>query len=84
MFYRKVITALREWAAEQERKPLVLKGARQAGKTTAVDIFSKDFDHNLNIKWDLSSGFVIFFTGISNWITCYNGRECKFMLKKIA
>jgi len=84
MFYRKVITALREWAAEQDRKPLVLKGARQVGKTTAVDIFSKDFDHNLNIKWNLSSGFVNFFYRYINWITFYNGLACKFMLKKIA
>jgi len=28
----------------EHRKPLILRGARQVGKTTAVEMFSKDFD----------------------------------------
>jgi len=44
MFSRKVITQLREWATSAHRKPLVLRGARQVGKTTAVDMFSEEFD----------------------------------------
>jgi hypothetical protein len=43
MFYRNVITALREWAAEQERKPLILKGARQVGKNHCGGYFFKGF-----------------------------------------
>jgi len=45
MFSRKIITELRNWAATDHRKPLILRGARQVGKTTAVEMFSKDFDH---------------------------------------
>ena len=33
---RKVTAALEAWAAEQGKKPLVLFGARQTGKTTSV------------------------------------------------
>ena len=31
--YRKVLTELMEWRISSRRKPLVLKGARQVGKT---------------------------------------------------
>jgi len=50
MLYRKVIDALVQWAADTERKPLILRGARQVGKTTAVDIFSKQFDHYISLN----------------------------------
>ena len=33
---RKVTAALEAWAAERNKKPLVLFGARQTGKTTSV------------------------------------------------
>jgi predicted AAA+ superfamily ATPase len=60
MFYRKVVTTLREWAAGPDRKPLILKGARQVGKTTAVDIFSKDFDHYISLNLDIEEDAEIF------------------------
>lgn len=44
MFTRKAIQYLREWAEKEERKPLVLRGARQVGKTTLVKLFAKEFD----------------------------------------
>jgi len=44
MFSRKAIAQLTSWSASEYRKPLVLRGARQVGKTTAVEIFSKEFD----------------------------------------
>lgn len=44
MFERIAIRYLRSWAAKEERKPLVLRGARQVGKTTLVELFAKDFD----------------------------------------
>jgi len=37
MLYRKVITELRNWAATDHRKPLILRGARQVGKTTILE-----------------------------------------------
>lgn len=44
MFNRDIIKELSKWAAKRNRKPLVLRGARQVGKTTAVRMFSKEFD----------------------------------------
>lgn len=60
MLYRKVINTLRDWAAEEERKPLILKGARQVGKTTAVDIFSKYFDHYISFNLEKEEDAEIF------------------------
>ncbi len=44
MFSRNAINHLRQWANKEERKPLVLRGARQVGKTTLVKLFAKEFD----------------------------------------
>ncbi len=44
MFSRNAINYLRQWANKEERKPLVLRGARQVGKTTLVELFAKEFD----------------------------------------
>lgn len=52
MIYRNLITYLRNWAKDNDRKPLVLRGARQVGKTTLVNEFSKDFDVFLKLNLD--------------------------------
>lgn len=44
MIKRNIIENLQKWAAKKTRKPLVIRGARQVGKTTAVREFSKEFD----------------------------------------
>ena len=44
MFERIAIRYLRSWATKEERKPLVLRGARQVVKTTLVELFAQDFD----------------------------------------
>ncbi len=45
MFQRNALIQLRIWAAKSNRKPLVLRGARQVGKTTLVNEFGKEFDN---------------------------------------
>jgi len=47
MFSRKIIHYLIEWKNKKGRKPLVLRGARQVGKTTAVLMFGKKSFKNL-------------------------------------
>ncbi len=37
---RKIDTYLKEWKANPERKPLIVKGARQVGKTHSIEAFS--------------------------------------------
>ena len=55
MFNRNILSELRAWAAliPEQRKPLVLRGARQVGKTTAVDLFAKEFDQYIKLNLDL-------------------------------
>jgi len=42
MFRRNIAAILLEWKNKQGRKPLVIRGARQVGKTSAVQQFGKD------------------------------------------
>lgn len=44
MFQRMALKALHQWGEKENRKPLVLRGARQVGKTTLVKLFSQNFD----------------------------------------
>ena len=41
--YRKAFENLKEWKSSSQRKPLVLKGARQVGKTWLMKEFGKQF-----------------------------------------
>lgn len=50
MFNRNNLLQLRIWAKESDRKPLVLRGARQTGKTSLVNIFSKEFDQYIYLN----------------------------------
>jgi len=50
MFYRRIISSLRKWADSPNRKPLVLRGARQVGKTTIIEEFAKEFDTFLSLN----------------------------------
>jgi len=47
---RAVDGALTEWALEVERRPLVLRGARQTGKTSAVRRLGESFDAFLELN----------------------------------
>ncbi len=41
MMYRKVMAFLEEWKEKEHRKPLILQGARQVGKTYSVLEFGR-------------------------------------------
>ena len=60
MFYRKTILQLRSWAENPKHKPLVLRGARQVGKTTMVELFAKDFDTFLHLNLERKADRNIF------------------------
>ena len=47
MFNRKVLKDMKAWKADVHHKPLILRGARQVGKTTVVNEFGKSFDNYL-------------------------------------
>jgi uncharacterized protein len=44
-FQRDIHKALADWSTKSNRKPLVLRGARQVGKTTSVKMFGAQFNH---------------------------------------
>jgi len=50
MFVRIIEKELEKWALNPYRKPLVLRGARQVGKTTVVNKFGEQFDNYLYIN----------------------------------
>jgi hypothetical protein len=52
MFSRTILSNLNAWRNDLHRKPLILRGARQVGKTTVVDEFGKTFDHYIKLNLD--------------------------------
>lgn len=50
MINRILLQRLAEWKDNKDRKPLVLRGARQVGKTTLVKIFSVQFDQFIHVN----------------------------------
>lgn len=55
MIHRQLIDNLNEWSKHDNRKPLVLRGARQVGKTTLVDEFSKQYDCYIKLNLEQSA-----------------------------
>lgn len=49
---RNIDTELAQWTREIEGKPLLIRGARQVGKSTAIRELSKKFDHFLEINFE--------------------------------
>lgn len=55
---RKIDHFLMEWKAETDRKPLLLRGARQVGKTSAIKNFSSNFKYFLSVNFDERRDYV--------------------------
>jgi predicted AAA+ superfamily ATPase len=53
MFTRTILPEFEKWAKKKGRKPLVLRGARQVGKTTAVNQFAKNFEQYIYLNLEL-------------------------------
>ena len=53
MIYRKIFRDLKQWKDSSNRKPLLLKGARQIGKSWAMEHFGKDnFEFTAKFDFD--------------------------------
>jgi hypothetical protein len=50
MFKRDILRRLGDWKNKPDRKPLILRGARQVGKTTAVELFSAAYDQFISLN----------------------------------
>ncbi len=53
MFHRDIIFKLDEWRKKSNRKPLIIRGARQVGKTTVVKKFGVNFDQFIYLNLEL-------------------------------
>jgi len=60
MFIRHYINDLRNWRNNPNRKPLVLRGARQVGKTTLVKQFAAEFEHYIYLNLEKKTHKAIF------------------------
>ena len=55
---RKIDSYLAEWKANENRKPLIIKGSRQIGKTESVKKFAKEnYDSVIEINFVLSEKY---------------------------
>lgn len=54
---------LKTWKSKQNRKPLVIRGARQVGKTYLVRLFAREyFDHLVEINFERNPEIASLFT----------------------
>lgn len=53
MFQRELLHNLKLWASKDNRKPLVIRGARQVGKTTLIHEFSQQFEQYIYLNLEL-------------------------------
>jgi predicted AAA+ superfamily ATPase len=60
MFERDLVKQLREWASRDKHKPLILRGARQVGKTTLIHQFGEEFDDYLYLNLERESDAALF------------------------
>jgi len=50
---RSILTKLLEWKNSSRRKPLIIRGARQVGKTTVVKEFSNTFKYRIHLNLEI-------------------------------
>ena len=60
MIHRKALKFLSEWKESKNRKPLVIRGARQVGKTTLIEEFAKKYDVFLDLNLEKSADCKLF------------------------
>ena len=67
MFDRKIISQLKNWNSKEDRKPLMILGARQVGKTSVLKRFGKEcFDHCAYFSLDEEEGVCDIFRKTKN------------------
>ena len=58
---RIIDTYLSEWASRSAHKPLLIRGARQVGKSTAVRHLGERFESYVEINFERQSSFMALF-----------------------
>lgn len=64
MYYERIIDKyLSDWAAKEDHKPLLLRGARQVGKSTAIRHLGETFRNYVEINFERHPEYKILFDG---------------------
>ncbi|HNR74453.1 MAG TPA: AAA family ATPase [Cyclobacteriaceae bacterium] len=53
MFHRDILKELEKWAKSKKKKPLVIRGARQVGKTTVINQFATRFEQYIYLNLEV-------------------------------
>lgn len=84
MLERKIIKTLLEWKNEEKKPCLLIRGARQVGKTFIIDKFAKEFYQNyIYINFELSPEYKSIFDGNLDIRTLMMKLEVSFPDKEI-
>jgi hypothetical protein len=90
---RTILSTIKDWKTEMNRKVLLLRGARQVGKTYIVRELAKDFTHFVEVNFEKNSDVKHFLTRIltrSEFVpTCrliteflfWMAKRCSFLMK---
>lgn len=84
MFKRQLLQELDKWRLQERRKPLVIRGARQVGKTTLVNQFAIQYDQYIYLNLELAEDKEPFekFTSIENLVNTLFFLKNKTLAKK--
>lgn len=85
MFKRQLLQELDKWRLQKRRKPLVIRGARQVGKTTLVNQFAIQYDQYIYLNLELAEDKEPFekFTSIETLVNTLFFLKNKTLAKKI-
>lgn len=79
MFARLLNSQLEQWFNKPNRKPLILRGARQVGKTTLVSLFAKRFKQTIQLNLEREEDRALFEQGY----TTHELMDAIFFLKNM-
>lgn len=65
-YHRKIDDELLKWKEDTDRKPLLLRGARQVGKSSAVKKLAESFDYFIEVNFEQNKDLENLFTGNIN------------------
>jgi len=84
MFNRQLLIELENWRQNKPRKPLVIRGARQVGKTTLVNQFAAQYEQYIYVNLELAEDKEPFenFTSLQNLINTLFFLQNKSTAKK--
>ncbi len=60
IYKRKIYKKLQEWKCSNRRKPLVIRGARQVGKSTIIREFSKEYEFFIELNLERKEDNLLF------------------------